>query len=96
MLCAGLGGGGKDSCQGDSGGPLIVKDNRGRLQKQAGIVSWGKGCGRPGEFLRRRCSRCWQHGPERSRRTRRLRPSRGSRSSRLMEMSRKPERSWTR
>lgn len=41
-LCAGVPEGGRDSCNGDSGGPLVVD---GVLH---GIVSWGRGCARPG------------------------------------------------
>ncbi|XP_018787828.1 PREDICTED: trypsin alpha-3-like, partial [Bactrocera latifrons] len=39
MMCASEPGR-KDSCSGDSGGPMICNG------KQAGIVSWGMGCGR--------------------------------------------------
>ena len=47
-LCAGLRKGGKDSCQGDSGGPLVVRD--GARWVQAGVVSWGISCARPGRY----------------------------------------------
>ncbi|MCS7482666.1 serine protease [Umezawaea endophytica] len=43
MVCAGYPQGGKDACEGDSGGPMVV---RGKL---VGVVSYGKGCARPGE-----------------------------------------------
>ena len=47
-ICAGLRKGGKDSCQGDSGGPLVVRD--GSEWVQAGVVSWGAGCAKPGLY----------------------------------------------
>lgn len=47
-ICAGYIDGGKDACYGDSGGPLIIK-HRGRAV-QAGIVSWGSGCGQPYKY----------------------------------------------
>uniref|UniRef100_A0A1A9WPP6 Peptidase S1 domain-containing protein n=1 Tax=Glossina brevipalpis TaxID=37001 RepID=A0A1A9WPP6_9MUSC len=42
MLCAGVLDGGKDACNYDSGGPLIHE------KKMVGIVSWNRGCARPG------------------------------------------------
>ncbi|XP_046451011.1 trypsin-1-like isoform X1 [Daphnia pulex] len=46
MLCAAAPG--KDTCQGDSGGPLLVRSAPGSPWTQAGIVSFGNGCARPG------------------------------------------------
>jgi len=46
MMCAGVPTGGKDTCQGDSGGPLVIKGGNGYVLQ--GVVSFGKGCARPG------------------------------------------------
>ena len=47
MVGAGRATGGVDACSGDSGGPLVVSVGRKGLV-QIGIVSFGRGCGRPG------------------------------------------------
>lgn len=44
QICAGIDG--RDSCQGDSGGPMSERD--GSKYLLVGVVSYGKGCGRPG------------------------------------------------
>jgi len=48
MFCAGVANGGKDSCTGDSGGPIMVQSEG--VWNQAGIVSFGDGCAKPGSF----------------------------------------------
>ncbi|XP_036396306.1 coagulation factor VII-like [Megalops cyprinoides] len=48
MFCAGYIEGKQDSCKGDSGGPLVTKYRN--TSFLLGIVSWGKGCARPGNY----------------------------------------------
>lgn len=44
MLCAGRPDSSADACSGDSGGPLLA----GSPSRLVGVVSWGRGCARPG------------------------------------------------
>ncbi|XP_062381591.1 serine protease 27-like [Sardina pilchardus] len=46
MMCAGALEGGKDTCMEDTGGPMVNYQNSRCIQ--SGVVSFGKGCGRPG------------------------------------------------
>uniref|UniRef100_A0A668TJI2 Uncharacterized protein n=1 Tax=Oreochromis aureus TaxID=47969 RepID=A0A668TJI2_OREAU len=48
MFCAGYIEGRQDSCKGDSGGPLVTQYKTTTFL--LGIVSWGKGCTRPGNY----------------------------------------------
>ncbi|XP_062866545.1 coagulation factor VII [Trichomycterus rosablanca] len=48
MFCAGYIEGKEDSCKGDSGGPLVTHYRKTTFL--LGIVSWGKGCARPGYY----------------------------------------------
>ncbi|XP_026157129.1 coagulation factor VII-like [Mastacembelus armatus] len=48
MFCAGYIEGRQDSCKGDSGGPLVTQYKNTAFL--LGIVSWGKGCARPGNY----------------------------------------------
>ena len=48
MFCAGYLDGQTDSCKGDSGGPLVTQYKQTAFL--LGIVSWGKGCARPGNY----------------------------------------------
>ncbi|XP_057715482.1 coagulation factor VII [Corythoichthys intestinalis] len=48
MFCAGYLMGREDSCKGDSGGPLVTQYKKTTFL--LGIVSWGKGCARPGHY----------------------------------------------
>ena len=59
-MCAG-GIGGVDTCKGDGGSPLVCKNRNGPWY-QAGIVSWGIGCGEeniPAVYASVATASCW-------------------------------------
>ena len=59
-MCAG-GIGGVDTCKGDGGSPLVCKTRNGPWY-QAGIVSWGIGCGEenvPAVYASVATASCW-------------------------------------
>ncbi|KAL1123628.1 hypothetical protein AAG570_002704 [Ranatra chinensis] len=47
VFCAGHPKGKKDACQGDSGGPIQINGTTPGYMEVIGVVSWGRGCGRP-------------------------------------------------
>ena len=49
-FCAGDGTGTTGACRGDSGGPLFCKRKDSDSYVVTGIVSWGIGCGQPGQY----------------------------------------------
>ncbi|XP_030834548.1 uncharacterized protein LOC100892938 [Strongylocentrotus purpuratus] len=49
MFCAGYHSALQDACSGDSGGPFAFRHDDGRWY-QVGIVSWGVGCAKEGEY----------------------------------------------
>lgn len=54
--------GGKDACYGDSGGPLTTFEQNGIQPILVGLVSFGRGCGRPsspGVYARITAARDW-------------------------------------
>lgn len=63
MICAGGYDESKDACSGDSGGPLLSIDPDGGTGTLLGVVSFGLGCGNPGNLFdtKRSTAQCTQN-----------------------------------